>query len=449
MTKPELLKLTPDAFAALLLKNNIEAFHIVTRNGRIEASHALLQPIADYFAREATDYEGHEAVFVQVGKASKTLQSATIHRTCRAAGAGGVRNWIYDDMESFFRDGLRLSKGMTLKNALAGLWWGGGKGLIARNSGTGLSPTDTFESRKIVFEEYGSFLSQLKGCFVTAGDVGVTSQDIVHLYSKSRFVTGIPAEMGGSGVPAIPTARGIAVALEAAFDHLGMNIHGSKIAIQGVGAVGTRLIEDLFALGVGSIVGTVLNPDRKASIYKQFELFGDRLKLRVVDKADPSILFEDVDAVCPCATGGILNPSTIPQIRAKIVCGAANNQLLDPSSDAKLLLDRGILYVPDFVCNRMGIVNCADEHLGTMENDRKIEIHLGRDWDDSIYNVTRKVLADSETSGKTSQEISIALADEKSCVPNPLYGHRGIAIINSLVENDKVWRNRVGMAANN
>ncbi|KAJ3056086.1 hypothetical protein HDU99_007459, partial [Rhizoclosmatium hyalinum] len=297
---------------------------------------------------ENKDYDNHEGLFVQIGRESGTLQSAVIHRTCRGAGAGGVRNWVYDDAEAFLRDGLRLSKAMTLKTGLAGLWWGGGKGCVARNSGKGLAESDSPLERSRVFTDYGSFLSRLSGVFVAAQDVGITEKDILDLHSATRFVTCVPPLMGGSSMPAIPTARGVAVAMEAACDHAGIPLTGAKIAIQGLGNVGMHLAHLLLDFGVGRIVASITTPSRVPTIRSQFAKYGDRFELTIAnDKGDNSILFEDVDIVSPCATGGILNDMTIPYIRAKIVCGAANNQLLEPAKHDKLLQSRGIRYVPD------------------------------------------------------------------------------------------------------
>eukprot|EP00842_Homolaphlyctis_polyrhiza_P000040 jgi/Hompol1/1036/HPOL_004094-RA len=228
-----ILKLSPQAFVELLRSKNISTFHFATLNGKLTASHPFLQPVADFFQAEADDYDGHEGIFVQIGPKSGVLQSAAVHRTCRGPAAGGVRNWIYDDMEQFFRDGLRLSKGMTHKNALAGIWWGGGKGVMARNTGTGLLPGASPVARRTVYEEYGTFMSALHGCYVTAEDVGATEKDMAAIFSKTRHTTCIPAEFGGSGNPSVATARGVLRGLEAAFAFHKKNIVGSTIAVMG------------------------------------------------------------------------------------------------------------------------------------------------------------------------------------------------------------------------
>ncbi|KAJ3102454.1 hypothetical protein HDU96_009633 [Phlyctochytrium bullatum] len=446
LVKPDILKLSPIAFVDLLRQNGIKAFHIYYDDGKVKASHPLLQPIGNYFLAENDDFEEHEGIFVQIGEKSGTLQGAFVHRTCRGAGAGGVRNWAYDNVEGFLRDGIRLAKGMCHKNALAGIWWGGGKGVMARNTGKGLMPQDDPADRKIAYEEYGEFMSVLKGCYVTAEDLGSTEQDMLHIYSKTRHTTCIPVALGGSGNPSVPTARGIVKGLEAAFAFLGKTLKGGSVAVQGIGHVGSALIHFLFEHGVARIVASDVAKHREASIRDEFAKYGDKFSFRIVATTDMSILFEDVDAVSPCATGAVLNNDTIPKIKAKIVCGAANNQLLDIKKHDKFLKERDIVYIPDFLCNRMGIVNCADEHTGLMEDDPKIEMHLGKTWENSIYNLSLKVLKDAKESGKTTQEIAVALADERSRIVNPLYGHRGKDIIRSLVTKDAHWRKLVGLA---
>jgi leucine dehydrogenase len=137
--------------------------------------------------------------------------------------------------------------------------------------------------------------------------------------------------------------------------------------------------------------------------------------------------------VAPCATGGILGPKTIPGIQAPIVCGAANNQLEDPERDDQLLQERGILYLPDFLVNRMGIVNCADEQYGYLEDDPRIESHLGDSWDNSVFNLSLKVLEEARRSGRTTARVAVDLAEERSRELHPVWGHRGAAIIRSLV----------------
>jgi glutamate dehydrogenase/leucine dehydrogenase len=208
------------------------------------------------------------------------------------------------------------------------------------------------------------------------------------------------------------------------------------------------LIQFLFEAGVKKVIASDIDRHRESEIKQTFASAGHDFELRIVGKNDLSILSLLVDAVCPCATGGILNSTTIPSIQSKIVCGAANNQLLEMTQDNIRLASRGILYIPDFLANRMGIVNCADEFAGVFgsgEEDPKLALHLGNTWENSIYLLTKSILKESDETGKTPQEIALEIAEEKSRQVHPLYGHRGQQIIDWLVRskewNDKLQRN--------
>ncbi|OZJ05020.1 hypothetical protein BZG36_02149 [Bifiguratus adelaidae] len=427
--KPGVLTWSIDEFIADLEKRSIAAFHITYDPDTkvINTSHPeLLQEVGEYFLAEHTDFDGHEG-------RSRVLQGAFVHRTCRGAGAGGVRNWSYDTVEDWLRDGMRLSKGMTHKNALAKLWWGGGKGCMVRNSGRGLRHEDDKAERQLVYAEYGAFISSLRGCYVTAEDVGTSVEDMAAVFSQTRFTTCIPPALGGSGNPSIPTAKGIIKGLEAAFAYHGKSLSGATIAVQGTGHVGTPLIHYLFEAGVQRVIASDVDDLRAKQATKEFA--GHDFTFKFAERGDNSILFEDVDAVCPCATGGVLNPETIPQIKTKIICGAANNQLADITHDDQLLQEQGIIYVPDFLVNRMGIVNCADEAVGSLDNDPYIESHLGTVDENSIYNLTFHVLKKAHESHCTPQQIALQLAEARSWELSPLWGHRSIEIIKSLIKS--------------
>jgi len=157
------------------------------------------------------------------------------------------------------------------------------------------------------------------------------------------------------------------------------------------------------------------------------------LEIRTVSCGDDSIFREECDIFSPNATGAILNPRTIPLLKAKIVCGAANNQLEDPNRDDAALFDRGVAYVPDFLANRMGIVNAANEQYGYVSNDPLFERHLSRDWEYSVFQTTLRVLRESKATGGPTGRIAVRLAEALSLEPHPLFGHRGRLIIDSLV----------------
>jgi glutamate dehydrogenase/leucine dehydrogenase len=430
----DLPRLSPSMFKNVLEAEGIRRFFLVwdEEKGQVRASRAILEPLARLLGEDRRDFDGHEGVFVQVAPETGVLQGAFVHRTCRGQAAGGVRFWRYDTVEEYLRDGLRLARGMTHKNALAGLWWGGGKGVMAW--GTGPDPSDGAVRRR-VYEEYGTFMTSLRGCYVTAEDVGTSVEDMAAIFSRTRFTTCIPPELGGSGNPSVPTARGVVRGMEAALRFLGMgDLKGRTVAVQGLGHVGEPLVGFLHERGVGRVVGSDMDPRREDALRARFP--GLDLTVRVVEQGDNSLLAEEVDIVSPCATGGVLGPETIPRIRAKVVCGAANNQLEDPERDDVLLQEAGVLYMPDFLVNRMGIVNCADEASGYVDGDPVFERHLGDTWDNSIYRLSLSVLEEARRTERTPARVALERAEARSLEPHPIQGHRGVQIIHSLVESN-------------
>ena len=432
----ELKDQSPADFCAWLGNAGIGRFYLVwdDETGSVRASHPALKPLARFLQDDRRDFDRHEGVFVQVAPDTGVLQGAFVHRTCRGQGAGGVRFWRYDTVEGFLRDGLRLARGMTHKNALAGIWWGGGKGVMAKDTGRAGDPA----SRRRIYEEYGELITSLQGCYVTAEDVGTSVEDMAAVFSRTRFTTCIPPGLGGSGNPSVPTARGVVRGMEAALAHLGRGtLAGKTVAVQGLGHVGEPLLGFLRDKGAVRVIGSDIDPSRGPSLAALFP--GLALEVRTVERGDNSILAQQADIIAPCATGGVLNPRTIPGIRAPIVCGAANNQLEDPERDDLLLQERGILYLPDFLVNRMGIVNCADEQYGYVDPDPRIESHLGDAWDNSIYNLSLQVLDEARRTGATPARVALDLAERRSLELHPVWGHRGAQIIRSLVHGG--WEN--------
>jgi glutamate dehydrogenase/leucine dehydrogenase len=430
----DLAGLSPNAFKDFLAREGIRRFFLVWDEERREVrpSHPQLEPLARLLGDDRRDFDRHEGFFVQVAPDTGVLQGAFVHRTCRGQAAGGVRFWRYDTVDEYLRDGLRLARGMTHKNALAGLWWGGGKGVMAL--GTGQDESDPAVRRRI-YEEYGELMTSLRGCYVTAEDVGTSVEDMAAIFSKTRFTTCIPPALGGSGNPSTPTARGVLRGMEAALHSLGMgDLKGKTVAVQGLGHVGEPLVGLLRERGVGRVVGSDVDPGREEVLRERFP--GLDFTVRVVERGDNTLLGEEADIVSPCATGAILGPTTIPGIRARIVCGAANNQLEDPERDAALLQRAGVLYMPDFLVNRMGIVNCADEGSGYVDGDPAFEQHLGDTGDNSIYRLSLRVLDEARRTGRTPAKVALDLAEELSLQTHPIHGHRGIQIIWSLVAAD-------------
>ncbi len=399
-----------------------------TGGAALRASDPSLADHAAAIAREP-DFADHEALFFEIGRETGALLSAALHKTVRGQGAGGVRHWPYRTFGDLVRDGLRLSRGMGRKNALAGLFWGGGKGVIARQDGERHRDP---AYRRTLYREYGTFMTSLRGAYVTAEDVGTMPEDMAEVFATTRFVTCVPERVGGSGNPSPATARGVVAAMEAALDHLGEGpLAGKKVAMQGTGNVGASVIAELLDKGVASVVATDVNRELVAALGARFE--GAPVRIRAVAPEDRTIFAEPCDVFAPNALGAVLNPDTIPLLSCRVVCGAANNQLADDRRDDKALHERGIVYVPDFVANRMGIVTCANEQYGTIPDDPAILRHLGRDWDGSVYAVTRRILARADAERITSTEAANELADALSLEPHPIFPHRARAIVRALV----------------
>src|SRR5258708_7381668 len=201
------------------------------------------------------------------------------------------------------------------------------------------------------------------------------------VFSRTRFTTCIPPALGGSGNPSGPTARGVVRGMEAALAHLGRGgLAGTTVAVQGLGHVGEPLVERLRERGVARVIGSDLDPARCEALRRRFGAPAGNFTFtaRTAGRDDCWILEQPADVFAPCATGGVLGPRTIPRLGAGIVSGAANNQLEDPERDDLLLHGRGVLYLPDFLVNRMGIVHCADEQYGYVgDEDPRIAAHLG------------------------------------------------------------------------
>ena len=430
----DLWRAAPERFVKTLQEQGLCRAYVITdpHSGAIVSSHPVMRSVVKALEEDSRDYDAHEGCFFEIGAQSGHLLSAFVHKTIRGQAAGGVRFWTYDTLEDFVRDGLRLSRGMGHKNALAGLWWGGGKGVIGRIPNRDhLNP----EIRAQVYQDYGRFMSSLCGCYITAEDAGTTARDMAQVFATTRYTTCIPKDLGGSGNPSVLTAQGVVVALEAAADHLGWaGLEGKTIAIQGLGNVSGYLIEPLLERGVEKIVGVDIDQLAVSRMLSRYA-GDDRLAVAVVQRDDLSIFHQPADILVPNAVGACLNPQTIPMIRAKVVCGGANNQLEDLRRDDLTLQHRDILYVPDFLANRMGIVNCANEQYGCIEPDPNVLTHLDREQPQGIYKRCLEVLQRAQRSGKTPTAEAVALAEELSVEAHPMWGHRGQLIINHLVQH--------------
>ena len=270
-----------------------------------------------------------------------------LHSTRRGPAAGGVRLWRYPDRASLNAEALRLAEAMAYKNALADLPLGGGKAVLRL-------PQDDFDRRRL-FAAFGRAVAELDGAYVTAEDVGTTVSDMAYVRSETRHVAGLQQGAGRPGGDPSPwTARGVFVSMqEAARRRLGTGLEGLTVAVQGLGNVGSALCALLEEAGARLIVA---DPRRGVAAEVACR-HGAEIMAR------GSILDARCDIFAPCALGGVITGTAMRRLRAKIICGGANN-VLGTSEDGDRLADRGILFAPDYVVNAGGIINVAAEYLG-------------------------------------------------------------------------------------
>jgi len=307
---------------------------------------------------DLVDFDNHEQVVYCSDDATGLKAIIAVHSTALGPAAGGCRFWDYVNDEAALKDVLRLSKGMTYKNAMAGLKLGGGKGVIIGN------PKDLKSDE--LFKAFGTAVNNLGGRYYTAEDVNITTGDMAVVNQVTEFVSGLE---GKSGNPGPFTALGTFLGIKAAVKFkLGTDdLNGIKVAVQGLGSVGYSLCEKLHAAGAKLVVTDINQQilDKAAT----------ELNATVVSLDD--IYSQDVDVYAPCALGASINDESIAQLKAVIIAGCANNQLEAARHD-QVLLEKGILYAPDYVINAGGIINvaleiypeayCADKATGLVEN---------------------------------------------------------------------------------
>lgn len=330
---------------------------------------------------------GHEQVQLCHDASSGYRAIIAVHSTALGPAVGGTRFWRYERDEEALLDALRLSRGMTYKNALAGLCAGGGKAVILRNDG---EPLD----RECLFRAHGRFIERLGGRFITGEDVGTTPADMEIIRRETLHVKGLANE---GGDPSPWTAKGVFRAIQAAARHRwGRDeIAGRTVALQGCGNVGSHLAAELRRAGAKLIVADI-DPERARRLATEL---GAELC------APESILSVDADILAPCALGGTLNDHTVPVLRAEIIAGAANNQLLEPRhGDA--LAARSILYVPDYVANAGGVLSGGVDLFGWSRADVERRVH-------AIHDTVLAVLALAQTDGIPSHRAADLLAEER------------------------------------
>lgn len=292
----------------------------------------------------AIDFDDHEQITFCNDAKTGLKAIIAVHNTNLGPALGGCRFWNYNNEEDALKDVLRLSRGMTYKAAMANLKLGGGKAVII-----GEAQKDKTPEKMIAF---GRFIERLNGIYITAEDVGTTTEDMGYIRQATNHVVGLASNTGGSGDPSIFTAYGVYLGIKASLKHkFGLeSVNGLRIAIQGLGHVGINLIDRLITEGA-EIIATDINPQMINKVKSQFN---------IKTVSPESILATECDVLAPCALGGIFNDQTIEKLHCKIIAGAANNQLVHPHH-GEALRQQGILYAPDYVINAGGLINVTHE----------------------------------------------------------------------------------------
>lgn len=421
---------------SVLEKEQVTRGWVIWRDDRFEVSHPVLAPLVQVL-RASPSFAHHEAVFVGREDGIPTVFFAFVHDTRRGLAQGGLRLKSYRDLAGVVNDGLRLSQGMTRKNALADLWWGGGKAIIPVTRELDQLGFCVRGSvlRKRLLRAFGRFIASLNGIYYTAEDVGTYTEDMNEILAVNRFITCVASDLGGSGNPSPHTARGVFSAIQVASKFLGWEsgLRGVSVSVQGAGNVGLPLIRALHGAGARLSV-----TDADPQALKRVQELSAEIEL----VEDPEAIYDvAAEIFVPCAVGATVNSGTIPRLRrsgVRLICGAANN-ILERDEDAEALADAEILFVPDFVCNRLGIVNCANEPFG----------YLLEDIDRAVKKVgpnVMDILKSAHRRGITPLAEANERADREAAKPHPLWpDHRGRKLIEQLVRSD--WASRQPLAS--
>ena len=333
------------------------------------------------------DYE--QVIFCH-DKSSGLKGIIAIHDTTLGPALGGCRMWPYENEEEALRDVLRLARGMTYKNAAAGLNIGGGKSVIIGNP-----KTDKSEN---LFRAMGRYVESLNGRYIIAEDVGTTEHDMNQMYLETDYVTGSTARAGASGNPSPKTALGVYYALKSTAKEIfgDDSLQGKVIAVQGLGNVAYTMCQLIHEEG-GQLIVTDINEEAVQRVVTDFGA-------KAVGVND--IYDVQADIFAPCALGGILNDTTIPRLKVKGICGSANNQLEDITKHSQQLFTKGIVYAPDFIVNAGGVINVADELSGYNEERAKLKIK-------GIYYQMEQVFKIAKAEGITTAEAADHLAEKR------------------------------------
>ncbi|MDC7996261.1 Glu/Leu/Phe/Val family dehydrogenase [Altibacter sp. HG106] len=347
-----------------------------------------LKKVAPVFGQ--TSFDDHEQVVFCNDKDTGLKAIIGIHNTVLGPALGGTRMWQYTSEWDALNDVLRLSRGMTFKSAITGLNLGGGKAVIIGDAKTQKTPE--------LMIRFGEFVHSLGGKYITAEDVGMKTEDMDLVRTVTPYVTGISEEKGGAGNPSPITAFGVFMGMKAAAKHaFGTDVLEDRVIyVQGIGNVGEALVEHLSNEGAQVYVSDI-NQDRLEEVRDKYgvNIYGGN-----------NLYAEEMDIYAPCALGATVNDLTIDQLKAKVIAGAANNQLEEETRHGAILREKGIVYAPDFLINAGGIINVYAEleNYGRQEIIRKTE---------NIYNTTLEILSKAERNDITTHQAALAIATSR------------------------------------
>jgi len=340
-------------------------------------------------------FDGHELLSYGHDERTGLRAIIAVHNTFRGPGLGGLRMWPYGSWGEAVTDALRLSRGMTYKNAMADLPLGGGKAVIIGDPARQRSPA--------LMHAMGRFIDRLNGVYITAEDSGVSVEDLRHLAECTAYVTGVKGGLDAdgrerSGDPSPATALGVFAGIRACLlEERGSDLlNGITVSIQGVGSVGFRLAEHLHAAGAALVVADVdrARAERAASAFGAHMVAPGRIH------AVPA------DVFAPCAMGAAINDSTLRELNAPIVAGAANNQLARPEHGV-MLQERGIRYAPDYVINAGGVIDVSAQRDPHYDADAVRSRVLG------IADTLRDIFRRARASGQPPEEVADRMAEER------------------------------------
>lgn len=335
-------------------------------------------------------FDNHEQIVFCNDKDTGLKAIIGIHNTVLGPALGGTRMWPYVNEWEALNDVLRLSRGMTFKAAITGLNLGGGKAVIIGDAKTQKTPE--------LMKSFAAYIHSLSGKYLTAEDVGMETADMDLVRQVTPYVTGVFESLGGAGNPSPVTAYGVFMGLKAAVEYKfkTTSLKGKKVLVQGIGNVGETLVSLLVKEGAKVII-TDINQERLEEVSAKYnvEIFKGK-----------DLYSTDVDVYAPCALGATINDESIAKLKAKVIAGAANNQLADEKKHGLQLLKKGIVYAPDFLINAGGIINVYAELEGYGKDEiiRKTE---------NIYNTTLEILAHAASAGSTTHEAALTIAKSR------------------------------------